>query len=75
MLHEKFEASPMARCQRLGANPLGKGTGHSQAASQPHKPYFIGQTAGGVFHRNPAKELRTQAQDFQADLPFVRPIE
>jgi hypothetical protein len=66
----------MSRWQRLGAGPPGKGARGKQAASQPHKPYFIGQTVGGVFDRNPTKELgEGKAEDFLADLPFVRPVE
>ena len=66
----------MTRCQRLGASPSGKDTGEQQAASQPRKPYFIGQTVGGVFDRNPAKELgEGEAQDFQAELPTMLVIQ
>jgi hypothetical protein len=65
----------MTRCQRLGVSPPGKGTGKRQAASQPHEPCFNGQTVGGVFDRNPAKELGArEAQDFQAELACVRSI-
>jgi hypothetical protein len=46
----------MTRWQTLGAGPPGNGTRERQAASQPHKPYFIRQPVGGVFDRNPAKE-------------------
>lgn len=66
----------MARRDRLGAGPPGKGTGERQAASPSHKPSFIGQAVGGVFERNPADESgEGKAEDFLADLPFVRPIE
>ena len=66
----------MTRCQRLGASPSGKDTGEQQAASRPRKPYFIGQTVGGVFDRNPAKELgEGEAQDFQAELAHMLPIQ
>ena len=76
MLQENFEASQRTRCQRLGASPSGKDTGEQQAASRPRKPYFIGQTVGGVFDRNPAKELgEGKAEDFLADLASVRPIQ
>jgi hypothetical protein len=56
LLQENFEASQMTRWQTLGAGPPGNGTRERQAASQPHKPYFIRQPVGGVFDRNPAKE-------------------
>jgi hypothetical protein len=76
LLQEKFEASQTTRCQRLGASPPDKGTGEKQAASQPHKPYFIGQTVGGLFDRNPAKELgEGKAQNFLAELALMRPIQ
>jgi hypothetical protein len=76
LLQENFEASQMTRCQRLGASPSGKDTGEQQAASQPRKPYFIGQTVGGVFGLIPAKELgEGEAQDFQAELAHMLPIQ
>jgi hypothetical protein len=44
-------------------------------ASRPHKLYLIDQTLGGVFDRNPAKELgEGKAEDFQAELAPVPPI-
>ena len=76
MLQENFEALQITRCQCLGASLPGKGIGEKQAASRPHKPYFIGQTVGGVFDRNPAKELgEGEAQDFQAELAHMLPIQ
>ena len=76
MLQDNFEASQRTRRQRLGAGPPRKGTGEKQAASRPHKPYFIGQTVGGVFDRNPAKELgEREAQNLLAELALMRPIQ
>lgn len=65
----------MTRWQRLGASPPVKRAGEKEAASQPHRPYFIGQTVGGVFDRNPAKELgEGKAEDLLADLALVGPV-